>query len=133
MRLVVDTNVVVSGILSPHGPPATVLRALLSGRAILCYDERILDEYRDVLTRGKFAFDPDVVGELLGFLEAAGERVLSEPLRLHLPDPADAVFIEVARSAGADCVVTGNLRHFPPDSRQGCRVATPRELLEDLL
>ncbi len=133
MNIVLDTKVLVSGILSPHGPPAAVLRALLSERASLCFDERILSEYRDVLSRGKFAFDRQLVEELLVFLEAAGLPILAPPLDLTLPDPADQMFIEVAVFGSADFLVTGNLKHFPKAARQGVVVVSPRELLEVLL
>ncbi len=133
MKIVLDTHVLVSGILSPHGPPAAVLRALLSGRAGLCFDERILTEYRDVLTRGKFAFDADAVADLLGFLESAGEHILAEPLHVQIPDPGDGMFIEVAKAAQAELLVTGNMKHFPKASRMGCRVVTPREALDELV
>ena len=51
MRIVLDTNVLVSGFLSPHGPPGAILRSILTGSITLCFDERILAEYRDVLMR----------------------------------------------------------------------------------
>ncbi|MCZ6658625.1 MAG: putative toxin-antitoxin system toxin component, PIN family [Gammaproteobacteria bacterium] len=133
MNIVLDTKVLVSGILSPHGPPAAVLRALLSERASLCFDERILSEYRDVLSRGKFAFDRQLVEELLVFLEAAGLPILAPPLDLTLPDPADQMFIEVAVFGSADFLVTGNLKHFPKTARQGVTVVSPRECIEALL
>jgi putative PIN family toxin of toxin-antitoxin system len=133
LKIVLDTNVLVSGILSPHGPPAAVLRALLTERARLCFDERILSEYRDVLTRGKFAFDRELVTELLSFLEAAGFPVLAQPLDLAMPDPADQMFIEVAVFSRADFLVTGNAKHFPKSARVGIAVVSPREFLDALL
>lgn len=133
MKIVLDTNVLVSGILSPHGPPAAVLRALLTERVRLCFDERILAEYRDVLCRGKFAFDRELVAELLSFLEASGFRALAQPLDLALPDPNDQMFVEVAVFSQADFLVTGNLKHFPRSARQGIAVASPREFLEAML
>lgn len=128
-----DTNVLVSGILSPNGPPAAVLRALLTERVTLCFDERIVSEYRDVLTRTKFSFDRDLIEELIGFLEAAGSPTLAAPLAVTLPDPWDQMFIEVAVSSNADFLVTGNLKHFPETARAGVRVVSPREFLDALL
>ena len=133
MKIVLDTNVLVSGILSPNGPPAAVLRALLTERVTLCFDERIVSEYRDVLTRTKFAFDRELVEELIGFLESAGSPTLATPLAVTLPDPWDQMFVEVAVSSNADCLVTGNLRHFPEPARAGVRVVSPREFLDVLL
>ena len=56
MRVVVDTNVIVSGILNPHGPPGRVVDALLSGNNSALHDDRILSEYREVLLRPTFGF-----------------------------------------------------------------------------
>lgn len=130
MKIVLDTNVLVSGVLSPHGPPAAILRALLTEGARLRFDERILSEYRDVLCRDKFAFDRELVADLLSFLEAAGFRALAQPLDLALPDPADRMFIEVAVFSRADFLVTGNLKHFPRSARQGIAVVSPRGFLD---
>ena len=133
MKIVLDTDVLVSGILSPNGPPAAVLRALLTERVTLCFDERIVSEYQDVLTRSKFAFDRELVGELIGFLEAAGSPTIAAPLAVILPDPWDQMFIEVADSSGADFLVTGNLKHFPKGALEGVRVVSPRAFLDVLL
>lgn len=133
MKIVLDTHVLVSGILSPHGPPAAVLRALLTDRASLCFDERILSEYRDVLSRGNSAFDSELVEELLSFLEAAGLPILATPFNPTLPDPADQMLIEVAVSGYADFLVAGNLKHFPKSARRGIVVVSPREFIERTL
>lgn len=133
MKIVLDTNVLVSGILSPNGPPAAVLRALLTERVTLCFDERIVSEYRDVLTRTRFSFDRNLVEELIGFLEAAGSPTLAAPLAVTLPDPWDQMFIDVAVASEADFLVTGNLKHFPETARAGVHVTSPREFLEVLL
>ena len=133
MKIVLDTNVLASGILSPNGPPAAVLRALLTERVSLCFDERIVSEYRDVLTRAEVSFDRDVVEELVGFLESAGSPTLAAPLAVDLPDSWDQMFIEVAVSSRADYLVTGNLKHFPEKARTGVRVVSPREFLDVLV
>ena len=133
MRIVLETGVLVSGVLSPHGAPAAILRALLTGRARLCYDERILSDYRKVLTGGACAFDEDDVGELLGFLEASGERTLSEPMKLDLRDPEQAPFAEVARAGGADCLVAERVESFPAGVGSGCSVVTAEALAGRLI
>ncbi len=129
MRIVLDTNVLVSALLSPHGAPAAVLQLILAGRVVLCFDARILSEYREVLRRPKFDFDPQLVDELMEFLESEGELVASVPLQFTLPDPGDAMFLEVAAAGEADHVVTGNLKHFPPRGRGGISVVSPRDFL----
>ena len=132
MRIVLDTNVLVAGLLSAYGPPAQVLQLLLVEKLRLCYDGRILAEYRDVLARPKFGFDPDLVAEVLEYLEQTGDLVAASPWRSSLPDPDDAMFLEVAVAAGADHVVTGNLKHFPARKRRGVSVVTAAQLIAAL-
>src|SRR5260221_1867824 len=88
----------------------------LAGELTLLFDERVLEEYREVLSRPRFAIPPAQADELLRQLEAYGERVAAAaPVEFVLPDPDDRAFVEVALSGHADALVTGNARHFPPD------------------
>ncbi len=132
MRLVVDTNVLVSGLLSAAGPSARIIDLVTDGVLVVCFDQRILDEYGDVLHRPRFAFDPLEIAALLAQVEGDGLRIQAHPLTLALPGPGDLKFIEVAVAARADCLVTGNRRHFPPGQRQDVIVVSPREL-DDML
>lgn len=129
MRVVLDTNVIVSAILSRHSPPAEVLRLALQGELVPLYDHRILGEYREVLARPVFAFDPADIAGLMTGLERSGELVFAVPLRLELPDVDDLPFAEVAIGGDADALVTGNVRHFGP-ARRLVNVLTPRELVD---
>ncbi len=131
-RIVLDTNVLVSALLSPFGAPARVLDAVLAGQVRLLYDDRILAEYQAVLGRGRFGFDPHDVVALLAFIRAEGERVSAPPLGLELPDADDAPFIEVAVAGRADALVTGNKAHFPTSACRGIPVLHPAELLRQL-
>lgn len=132
MRIVLDTNVVVSGLWPPFGPPGEIVTRVAAGVLPLCLDERIVREYRDVLARPRLGFAAERVEALLAQAEATGEFVLATPLPHRLPDPDDDAFLEVAAAAKVDFLVTGNLRHFPPRLRAGVRVVSPREFLEAL-
>lgn len=129
MRIVLDTNVIVSGLLSPFGPPGEIVRMVSSGTVVLCVDARVLAEYDDVLARPKFEFDPDSVAAFLDYVDFRSEVVASEPLGQRLPDLDDEPFLEVALAGGADCLVTGNLAHFPSDLRAGVTVLSPAEFI----
>jgi putative PIN family toxin of toxin-antitoxin system len=130
VRIVLDTNVLLSALLTPEGVPAQVLALVLAGELKLLFDERILGEYREVLSRPRFAFKATDIAEVLQQLETDGERVSAAPSELALPDPDDLAFVEVAISGRADTLVTGNARHFPPGL--GVEVLSPRALLERL-
>ncbi len=132
MRVVLDTNVLVSGLLNPVGAAGRVLDLLLAGEIALLVDDRILREYRIVLPRPKFAFPRADILSVLEFLESESELVPAAPCGLSLPDPDDLPFLEVAISGRADSLVTGNLRHFPSAIRRGLafRIQAPAEFLK---
>lgn len=130
MRVVIDTNVIVSGILNPHGSPGRIVNALLSEAITVLHDDRILSEYREVLLRPTFGFSSSDVDVLLDFVESSGEHVSAEPLALILPDPNDLPFLEVAASGSADALITGNIKHFKPRRGQhSVLVTTPADFL----
>ncbi len=117
MKIVLDTNVLVSALLSPNGAPAATLQLILSGRVVIYFDARILSEYREVLGRAKCDFGLRLTEDVLEFLTTEGILVVSVPLDLALPDAADPMFIEVGVAGAADHFVTGNLKHFPASQR----------------
>jgi uncharacterized protein len=127
MKIVVDTNVLVSALIQPEGVPARIVDLALSGQVKIMLDHRIYAEYRDVLLRPEFGFAPESVDHLLNFLLQSGERVYEVTTSVTLPDADDAKFLEVAIDGAADFLVTGNLKHFPPRQRRGIGVITPRE------
>lgn len=129
MIVVLDTNVLVAGLLNPFGPPGRILDLILSGELSLAYDDRILAEYHDVLPRDKFDFDPVSVAELLAYIEIEGQYTGAVPLNIKLPDADDLPFLEVAHAVQADALVTGNVRHYPVSSRLDVNVLTPTEFL----
>ena len=127
-RIVVDTNVLVSGLLRPDGPPGRIVDLVVRGSFVVCCDDRILDEYARVLARPRFGFDARPVAVLLDFLEESGERIVAAPLSLRCTDEADQPFLEVAVEARADALVTGNRRHFP--KKAPLRIVSPADLLK---
>lgn len=130
VRLVVDTNVIVSAALHPERTPDRALSRIHERGAIVLVDDRITSEYRAVLARPKLSIDPQRRDALLDRLLARAEQVVATPITLALIDDDDRVFIEVARSGAADAIVTGNAKHFPPEC--GVVVLSPAALLERL-
>lgn len=127
-RVVLDTNVLVSGVLSRTGPPGTIVDLLNQGALVPLFDGRILAEYEAVLRRPRFRFPPATVRAMLDNVEFCGVAVSALPLRgLLLPDIADLAFLEVAAAGAADFLVTGNERHFVPvQGRHSVEVVAPR-------
>lgn len=132
MRVVLDTNVLVSGVLSAHGPPGWIVEAVLVGEHDLVFDAAIRDEYEDVLRRAELALPRHRVEELLAAIDRFGwEIAAAARWPAPLPDPDDEPFLAVA-AAAESVLVTGNLRHFPVSIRRGVVVRTPRQLVEEL-
>lgn len=129
MNIVLDTNVLVAGLLSPFGPCGEIVRMVSSGELTLSLDARILTEYQEVLARPKFKFDKDKIAAVLDQIEHRGTTASSSPLIQSLPDIDDEPFLEVAIAAEAICIVTGNRVHFPTALCQGVTVLSPGEFL----
>jgi putative PIN family toxin of toxin-antitoxin system len=130
MKVVLDTIVLVSGLLTPHGPAAQSIRLVAAGNVQLVYDAGILTEYRSVLYRTKFGFNREKVDILLNHIEILGQAIASEPLNGTLPDEGDRPFLESAVISRVKYLVTGNVKHYPPDLCRGIEVVSPAEFLE---
>ncbi len=132
MRIVLDTNVLVSALLSPFGPPAQLLSLIVVGSVNLVLDNRIYAEYRTVLARPKFKFDIERVEEVLNFIAVEGEFVASSPLSIEIPDRQDLLFLEVAITSKARVIVTGNQKHFPSRimDRLGITIHSPGQFVD---
>jgi putative PIN family toxin of toxin-antitoxin system len=125
MLVVIDTNVLVSALLSKDSAPAKILGLVLNGLFTPCHDHRIMAEYRNVLRRPKFGLPTWAVTDLLEFIAESGLSVAPPPLAPSSADEADQKFYEVARFCQA-WLITGNLKHFPKDEL----VMTVREALD---
>src|SRR3972149_7693740 len=103
MNIVLDTNVLVAGLLSPCGTCGEIVRMVSSGELILSFDARILSEYDEVLRRLKFRFAKEKVDALLDYIVYRGRTVAPSPLDTSLPDSEDEPFLEVALAGKAAC------------------------------
>ncbi len=128
MRLIVlDTNIIVSAGIKPKGFPARIIRSVIQEANIqIAVSPSIVTEYRRVFRYSKFA-QYDFPPEWLEFLIEGALRFpdgASWPHRL--PDPDDACFLSLAKTTGA-WLITGNIKHYPAESRAGVTVRTPAE------
>ena len=114
---VIDTNLLVSALLSGNKDAATVqvIAKLFSKEVIPLFSREILDEYNEVLRRKKFKFSEDMVSTLIDVIEKIGEMVVPNPSGEILIDMKDLPFYEVVLSKQDKGVylVTGNMKHFP--------------------
>jgi putative PIN family toxin of toxin-antitoxin system len=129
MRAVIDTNILVSALLSAGGPPAAVVRQMVAQtlQPVVCM--AIVDEYRAVLPRPQLRLRASDIDELLSLIEAqaAWVDVPAYSGQRPLPDPADWPFIACALAAGCP-VITGNARDFP--AALGVSVMTARQWVD---
>lgn len=130
-RVVLDTNVVVSALLNPYGAPGRIWDLVLARHLSLAFDDRILIEYDTVLRRPKFRFSPKLIHTVLAICSVS-EPTPAEPWpSTALPDPSDAMFLEVAQAASCP-LITGNLRHFPKALCRPVTVLAPDAFLRQL-
>ena len=128
LRLVLDTNVVVSAALKPNGLPRTVLLLAITKPASLYVTDPILAEYREVLMRPELKIRRDLRQQLLQLLRSRSRLVrVVRQLRI-TSDPEDDKFLECADAARADYLITGNQRHFPKFWKK-TKVIAPREFI----
>ena len=124
---VIDTNVLVSSLLSKNPLAATVkvISKMIDGQIISVYNEEMLSEYTEVLHRKKFKFKDEDIQALLSFITEYGihtDRILYDG---DMPDEKDRPFYEVSLSIEESFLVTGNLKHFPKSPK----VVSPAELI----
>lgn len=129
---VVDTNVLVSALLSGNETAATVqiVANLIAGKIIPVYSTEIMQEYREVLSRPKFKFSAEMISYLLSAIDKYGILVEPASMDIVLPDMKDLPFYEVVMEKRSDnaCLVTGNLKHFPKEPF----IVTARQMLDIL-
>jgi putative PIN family toxin of toxin-antitoxin system len=129
LRLVIDTNIVVSAALKPGGLQRTVLLLATTKPATLYVTGAILDEYRAVLSRPEVNIRKGLRNQLLQLIRSRANEVKPTHLPPVTKDPDDNKFLECADAARADYLVTGNSRHFPKFWKK-TKVITSREFID---
>ena len=128
LRLVIDTNVLVSAALKPEGPQRTALIVAVTKPALFYVSHTILKEYADVLSRPELVIRKGIRQQLLQLVKNHSHTVTpSRRLEVSL-DPDDNMFLECADTARADYLITGNQRHFPRFWKK-TKIITTREFI----
>ena len=128
MKIVLDTNVIVSALMNIHGIPAEIVALILGEKVKIVYDERIIFEYVDVLSRKEFGFNKEIINSMMDYFKAEGELVNALRISREFIDESDKKFYEVHKSGGSRYLITGNKKHFPQEDT----IITPREFIEVL-
>ena len=128
LRLVLDTNIIVSAALKPSSIPRTVLLIALTRPARLYVSEPILAEYREVLARPELSIRKPLRQQFLDLLRNRAHLIVPTRRIQATSDPHDNIFLECADAARADYLITGNPRHFPPFWKQS-KIITPRQFI----
>ena len=130
IRAVIDTNVLVSVLLAKSEDSSVIklIDAVLNGKIIPLFNNEIVAEYTEVLSRSKFNFDKEMRELLVERIVFLGEDADRTAYPESLPDVDDRVFYEVALSTDDAYLVTGNLKHFPKTPI----VVTPAQMLDIL-
>ena len=117
MRLVLDTNIIVSAFITPGGKPSQILQLVLGRTAELCYNSAILGEYESVMLRPKFSnkIDIGIIRKFINLLRNIGFSFDPMPGKSKLSDESDRIFYDTAK--GSDSIlITGNIKHYPKES-----------------
>ncbi len=128
LRLVIDTNIVVSAALKPDSLPRTVFLLAISKPARLYTSAPILAEYRQVLSRRELGIRKGMREQLLQLIDHNSYHVAPAHQLDVTKDPDDNMFLECAEEARADYLITGNQRHFPQFWRN-TKIINPREFM----
>jgi len=131
LKLVVDTNVIISALLKTESNPALILSLILRGDCKLCVTEKIFSEYEEVSARGKFKkLDRASVREFLSMLRSKALWVAPKvTIDDVAKDPEDNAFLECALESKADFLITGNIHHFPEEKFHRTSIVTPAEFV----
>ena len=117
MRVVIDTNVLVSVLWSRNNRLSQIITAVINDKLVACYNAAIMNEYEDVLSRPKLAFhfEKSRVDEIINKIKVDGLSVVVKPSSIMLPDESDRIFYDVAKACDA-YLITKNLQDFPSET-----------------
>ena len=116
MKLVLDTNVVVSAFINPQGNPSKIIELVLKHRADFCYNSAILSEYDSVMLHPKFSdkINSNNIHRLINLLRSIGTPFNPLTGKIKLSDESDRIFYDTAKQSGS-ILISGNLKHFPKE------------------
>lgn len=129
-NLVIDCNIFISAFIGSDTCFQALDKAFSSYR--VCYSDETLKELLETLKRPKFRHirKAERIKMTLQLLHSLGAFFTPEPRGIILPDPDDAIYLDLALAAHAEFIITGNKKHFPENLCKGIQILSPREFLE---
>ena len=129
IRTVLDTNVIISGIVF-GGPPRKVLELAIEARISNAVSEAILNEVKGVLSGSKFRFPAGMVRHIITELENISDVVFpGEKVDVIRDDPDDNMILECALAAAASHIVSGDSHLLRIGGFRGIRILSPAEFI----
>jgi uncharacterized protein len=133
IRVVLDTNILISALLTPKGPPTQVLlMIILQPDTQLCVSPDVYAEYEEVIRRPRLNRTDDEIATTLRTIRENGFWVMPIEKVRACSDPDDDIFLECAQAAGAQYLVTGNVKDFPA-TWGSTKIVTARQFLDESL
>ncbi|MDR1389942.1 MAG: putative toxin-antitoxin system toxin component, PIN family [Treponema sp.] len=126
MKIVLDTNIMVSALINSNGIPGKIMALVLNGKIRILYDNRIIFEYIDVLSRKNFGFNDEIIYDVINYFRNDGEYINSGYSNSKFIDDTDKKFYEVFKSGEAEYLVTENIKRFPKEKK----IIIPGEFIE---
>lgn len=129
MKVVVDTNILISAFGWP-GNPRSIINLAIDGRVDLLVSPDIIEEFKGVALRAKFDFSTEEIAEFIESLLEMGELVIPcEKINAIMSDPDDNIILECAVEANADIIVTGDRHLLDLKTFRGIRIMTAQQFL----
>jgi len=132
IKVVIDTNVVVSANLVDEGPSAAILNLAINKNILMCVSPTVLAEYEEVLRRPRLKLNPVKINDVLSLIRRSTSLVFPALTLRISKHESDNRFYECADAAGADYLITGNTAHFP-NAHKTTKIITPRNFLDLIL
>lgn len=127
-KIVLDTNIIISAVLTPTGNPAKIIALTRANHKIqLYYNDDILAEYSDVMSRPRLNISAEIQHRIVNAITKSGLQFKPAVSDISLPDESDRIFYDTAKQSGA-ILITGNLKHYPPEPF----VMSPADFLKSL-
>ena len=125
LKVIIDTNVIISAALSPKGNAARIINIIDDNQEIqIFFSSEILDEYKEVLSRERLNIKPEAQICIINTIIKVGMLIKPTGSEIPLPDESDRNFYDTALEAGAT-LITGNKKHYPAENF----IVTPAEFL----